>query len=250
MWKRATFKGKEVWAEVDDAGRPVVEGGRRRIRYSDKAGATLYRAGASGVADGPTAAVELPEGAAADDRPAAATTARPAGRGSGFGSAGTRTQAQAQAAATDARARIAALPAGTILAFTDGACTGNPGPAGSGAVVRFPDGRAVERWKALGHGTNNQGELTAIALALDVLDEDAVPADAAVAVFTDSSYARGVLQLGWKAQANRELIDGIRARLRARPGAELHWVAGHVGVADNERADALARKGVEASRRR
>lgn len=245
MWKRATFKGKEVWAEVDAAGRPLVDGGRRRVRYSDKAGATIYRAGASGVTDGPGGAVDLPEGEVATDR----GPAKPAGRGSGFGSAGTRTAGQAAAAAADARARLAELPAGTIVAFTDGACSGNPGPTGSGAVIRFPDGRHVERHRALGEGTNNVGELVAIGMALSLLDEAGVAPDAPVAVFTDSSYARGVLTLGWKATANKGLIAAIKRALDARPGAKLHWVAGHVGIPENERADALARKGVEESRR-
>ena len=50
--------------------------------------------------------------------------------------------------------------------------------------------------------------------------------------------------MGWKAKANRELIMGLRDRLEARPGAEIHWVAGHVGIEGNERADALANDGV------
>lgn len=245
MWKRATFKGKEVWAEVDATGRPVVDGGRRRVRYSDKPGATVYRAGASGIEDGAAPAVELPDGEAAVDREAA----KPPGRGSGFGSAGTRTAGQAAAAAADARTRLAELPPGTIVAFTDGACSGNPGPTGSGAVLRFPDGRTVERHRAVGEGTNNVGELVAIGMALSMLEEEGVPPGAAVAVFTDSSYARGVLTQGWKATANKGLIAAIKRALAARPGAKVHWVAGHVGIAENERADALARKGVEESRR-
>lgn len=245
MWKRATFKGKEVWAEVDAAGRPLVEGGRRRVRYSDQAGATLYRAGASAVIDGPGAVVDLPEGEAATDR----RPARASGRGSGFGSAGTRTAGQAAAAAADARARLAELPAGTIVAFTDGACSGNPGPTGSGVVIRFPDGRRVERHRALGEGTNNVGELVAIGMALALLDEAGVAPDAPVAIFTDSAYARGVLTLGWRATANKGLVAAIQRALDARPGARLHWVAGHVGIPENERADALARQGVEESRR-
>lgn len=117
-------------------------------------------------------------------------------------------------------------------------------------LVKFPDGRVVERHRALGTGTNNIGELTAIGMALEVLDESGVPPGDAAVVFSDSQYARGVLTLGWKAKANVELIAGIRAQLRARPGVRLEWVAGHVGLAENERADALARKGVEESMRR
>lgn len=261
FWARASFKGAKVWAEVDAEGAPIVNDGRISVRYSDKAGATIYKAGASRVEPAGGKATELPEGAAAAEGPVAAgkagnsggggSTPRNApgsGRGSGFGSAGTRTAAQASAAKAAAGAQLAAT-AHAIQCFTDGACVGNPGPAGSGLVVKFPDGTRVERYRALGLATNNIGELTAIEMALDELAAAAVDSAAAVVVFSDSQYARGVLTLGWKAKANVSLIAGIRAKLRERPGVSLQWVAGHVGIAENERADALAGRGVEDSRR-
>ena len=255
-WVRAEFRGQKVWAEVDEGGQPKVVGGRRQIRYSDAAGAKLYGAGASGVKDAGGPVQDLAPGTAAEPSTggtnggAAGSGARSTGRGSGFGSAGSRTAGQAAAAADDARTRIAALPADTILAFTDGACKGNPGPAGSGLVVKLPDGRHVERHRALGQATNNVGELTAIGMALEVLAELDVPPRAPVAVFSDSDYAVKVLTLNWKAKANVELIAGIKSALKARPGVKLHWVAGHVGIPENERADELARRGVEESRGR
>ncbi len=256
-WVRAEFRGQKVWAEVDDAGQAKVVGGRRPIRYSDAAGAKLYGAGASSVRDSGGPVQDLAPGTPAEPasgesskREGATSGARTNGRGSGFGSAGTRTAGQAAAAADDARTRIAALPAETILAFTDGACKGNPGPAGSGLVVKLPDGRLIERHRALGQATNNVGELTAIGMALEVLAELDVPPRAPVAVFSDSDYAVKVLTLNWKAKANVELIAGIRSTLKARPGVKLHWVAGHVGIPENERADELAGRGVEESRGR
>ncbi|GDX83065.1 hypothetical protein LBMAG42_48760 [Deltaproteobacteria bacterium] len=283
FWARASFKGAKVWAEVDAEGAPIVNDGRISVRYSDKAGATIYKAGASRVEPAGGKAMELPEGSAAAEGPAAAGNsavgggsagnggggARPAlgtprnapgsgpgdkrgaaieRRGSGFGSAGTRTAAQATAAKAAAGAQLAAS-AHAIQCFTDGACVGNPGPAGSGLVVKFPDGTRIERHRALGLATNNIGELTAIEMALDELAAASVDPAAAVVVFSDSQYARGVLTLGWKAKANVSLIAGIRAKLRDRPGVSLQWVAGHVGIAENERADALAGRGVEDSRR-
>ncbi len=244
LWKPARFNGKEVWAEVDGAGAPRVQGGRIAIRYAKGAGARIYRAGAARVALSGEAAVALPDGESADDaekKPASAS------RGSGFGKAGTRTKAQAAAAAEDARRLIEGLPEGTVVAYTDGACKGNPGPAGSGAVVDLPDGRRLEASRALGRATNNVAELTAVGMALELLDEAGVDAGASVALLTDSSYSHGVLCKGWKAKANAELIAGLRARLRARPGVEVHWVAGHVGVPGNERADELANLGVRGS---
>ena len=239
MWRRARFKDKDIWAAVDGSGALRIEGGRVAIRYSGSAGAKLYRAGASGVAVAAESAPEdLPDGVSAD----APKTQTP--RGSGFGKAGTRTKAQATAAADEAQRLLDALPEGTIVAFTDGACKGNPGPAGSGAVVELPDGRRIEASRALGRGTNNVAELTAIGLALDLLEQAGIEPTAPVALLTDSSYANGVLCKGWKAKANTELIAELRRRMRARPGLEVHWVAGHVGVAGNERADELANRGV------
>ncbi len=112
------------------------------------------------------------------------------------------------------------------------------------------DGERIELHRALGRGTNNIGELTAILMALEVLDERGVDAEAQVEILTDSSYSRGVLTQGWKAKANRELIAAVKAALARRPRATVHWVAGHAGIADNERADALATLGVEESKRR
>lgn len=252
-WVRATFKGKEVWAEADAGGAPLVEAGRRNIRYNEAPGAKIYRAGASGVTDQPGAARELPAGTEAPAEGAAGATPAAGGgrpkRGSGFGSAGSRTAAQTEAAKVDAKKKIAELPPGTILAFTDGACQGNPGPAGSGVVVRLADGRHIERHKALGEGTNNIGELVAIGVALEILREQAIPRDAPVALFTDSDYSIGVLTRGWKAKANIGLIAGLKRAVAEWSNLTIYWVAGHAGVAENERADALARKGVEESRR-
>ena len=238
-WIRSSFRDKEVWARVDGSGALVVSGGRVPIRYSNKAGAKVYRAGASSVSPLDGATVENFEAGISADAAKAKKS-----KSSGFGSAGTRTAAQSAAAAADARQRLENLPEGTVVAFTDGGCKGNPGPAGSGAVVLLPDGRRGEASLSLGIATNNVGELTAIGLALDLLEEAEIPSDTPVALFTDSKYTNGVLCMGWKAKANRELILGLRERLKGRPGAVIHWVAGHVGIEGNERADALANDGV------
>jgi ribonuclease HI len=238
-WVRAAFKDGEVWAQVGESGALAVTGGRVPIRYSDKPGSKVYQAGASRVSVAAGAAPrELPDGTSAD------AAAKKGKRGSGFGKAGTRTKAQQDAAKVDAAQRLADLAPGTAVAYTDGGCKGNPGPAGSGVRLELPDGRVAEVCRSLGRGTNNIAELTAIAIALELLDEASVPPEAPVVVFSDSSYARGVLTQGWKAKANVELIQGLRADLKARPGVELQWVAGHSGIPGNERADVLAGAGV------
>lgn len=241
-WQRATFKGKQVWVEIDADGSPAATGGRVPMRYSDRSGAKVYRAGVSNVVlDSDAAPVALDEGVSADDKKAGGR----AKKGRGFGSAGSRTEGQKKAAAEAARELLAELGDDVVIAYTDGGCRGNPGPAGSGVVLQLIDGRRAEASLALGRATNNIAELTAIQVALELLDEAEVPPETRVAVLTDSGYSHGVLVRGWKAKANAELILGLRERLKSRPGVEIHWVAGHVGVAGNERADALANVGVD-----
>jgi ribonuclease HI len=227
-WARGSFKGKDVWVEVQADGSLVVNRGMVNVRYLPKEDATIYRGSMSNLVYQP-------------GRETQALT--PATRPSGFGSAGSRTAEQTQAAAVAARELLATLRPGTHVAFADGACKGNPGPAGSGAFVELADGRKAEASVFLGHQTNNVGELSAIGLVLDLLDQAGVPAEQPVAILSDSSYARGVLLLNWKAKANTELVKDLRARLKTRSGAQIYWVAGHSGVAGNERADALANDG-------
>ncbi|MEJ5357648.1 MAG: ribonuclease H [Desulfobacterales bacterium] len=128
-----------------------------------------------------------------------------------------------------------------IYIYTDGACSGNPGPAGIG-VVLVCGGRRREIAESIGEATNNIAELTAIHRALTAVRDRKRP----VVLHTDSHYAFGVLTLGWKATKNRELIAAIRREMAAFPRLRIVRVPGHRGVEENERADRLA---VEAIRR-
>src|SRR4029078_4664488 len=90
--------------------------------------------------------------------------------------------------------------------YADGACSGNPGPAGLGIVLVAPDGKTtLEGYEYLGNATNNVAELTAILRAAEI-----VPVGAAAVVHTDSQYSIGVLTKGWKAKDNQELIRGVK----------------------------------------
>lgn len=129
------------------------------------------------------------------------------------------------------------------VAYTDGACSGNPGPAGSGMVIIAPDGKIHEGFEYLGHATNNVAELTAVLRGAECIPKDA----ASAAVMTDSKYAIGVLTKGWKAKVNRELIARTRLVLAGR-ALRLVYVPGHSGVPMNERADELAREAVRTGR--
>jgi ribonuclease HI len=132
---------------------------------------------------------------------------------------------------------------GILEIYTDGACSGNPGPCGYGVVMRF--GAFYREFaEYLGQGTNNIGELTAIREALAAVKERDLP----VRVHTDSSYAIGVLTKGWKAKANRELIAEIKELIADFDDLEFVKVRGHAGIPLNERADTLATDVVELGR--
>ncbi|HEU4752792.1 MAG TPA: RNase H family protein [Armatimonadota bacterium] len=129
----------------------------------------------------------------------------------------------------------------TIDFYTDGACPGNGkspqgGPMGAGIVGRSGD---IQReWAIpLGRGTNQKAELLAIREALlKVRDRP----NTTVRIHTDSAYAIGCLTKDWKVKANVELVDEVRRLARECRRFEMRKVAGHSGVAANERADELA----------
>jgi len=134
---------------------------------------------------------------------------------------------------------------GIVHLWTDGACSGNPGPMGLGVVVVDPLAQSPRREVSefLGKGTNNIAELTAIERALRETD----PERPAV-IYTDSAYAIGVLARGWTASANQELVARIRDRIARHREVYFVKVKGHCGIADNERCDALARLAVSRGR--
>lgn len=219
-WIEASLRGQRVLARARADGSLAEEGGRVEIRYRPE-DPRAYRAAARNLVVTPGAALEP------DDRcvPAAA----PAGRG----------------AAAPAKTREHAVPASAWQAFTDGACSGNPGPAGSGVVLVEPGGKLHEGLEYLGEATNNVAELTAILRALEW-----IPAGVGqIVVHTDSQYAIGVLQKGWRAKANQELVARVKRVVQQR-GALLRYVPGHEGVPLNERADELAREAITTRRTR
>lgn len=135
--------------------------------------------------------------------------------------------------------------------FTDGACSGNPGPGGWGAILRYG---TVEKELYGGEPatTNNRMELMAAIQALEALKKPVK-----VRLYTDSEYVKnGITKWihGWKAKGwktadnkpvkNEDLWKRLDAAKRQHE-IEFHWVRGHAGHPENERADALARQGVE-----
>ncbi|HVJ88270.1 MAG TPA: ribonuclease H [Labilithrix sp.] len=152
-------------------------------------------------------------------------------------------QARSEARKADAAAKAlapGAVPSDAWTVYADGACSGNPGPAGLGIVLVAPGGKSqLEGYEYLGTATNNVAELTAILRAAEI-----VPAEAPFVLHTDSQYSIGVLTKGWKAKANQELIASVKAALARRKDYRIVYVPGHAGVPLNERADELAREAV------
>ena len=144
---------------------------------------------------------------------------------------------------------MAADPPRVVAAATDGACSGNPGPGGWGALLRFEDGTVRELGGAEANTTNNRMELTAALALLEELKD--LPLHPDLTIRTDSRYLIDGLakwMAGWKRKGwstasgapvlNRDLWEALdRARL---PGVTLEHVRGHSGDPDNERCDAIA----------
>ena len=142
----------------------------------------------------------------------------------------------------------------TVEIFTDGACSGNPGPGGWGAILRF---RGVEKELKGGDKatTNNRMEMMAVIMALEALTRPCQ-----VVVHTDSQYVmKGITEWmyswkrrGWKTADNKPVKnDDLWKRLdeaRQRHQVDWQWVKGHAGHPENERADQLAREGVDMAR--
>jgi ribonuclease HI len=199
------FKGEPVWVRVDPAGRPILDSsGRAEMKYRPDDTKVYRPAAANLVTASPE---ELAASPPLDDQPAEAPAA------------------------------------GAVNVWTDGACSGNPGPMGIGVVV-IADGKRREHGEYLGLGTNNIAELVAIERGLQFATEGGLDAGRPIRLHTDSGYSIGVLSKGWKAKANQELIERLRRMLSARPMAKLVKVAGHAGVPENERCDQLAREAV------
>jgi ribonuclease HI len=229
-WVRANLHGQVVYARANPDGSLLIQGNRVEVCYNLNA-SRLYKARATNVAKAPGDSI-FPDEARG---PLAESGAR-------------LKKAASVATVTKKRMQSSSMPKApkdSIIAFADGACSGNPGPAGLGVVVIDGPNR-TEISEHIGQGTNNIAELTAIERVLDTVSEGGRP----LVIHTDSAYAIGVLSKGWKAKANLALIERVRGRLAKRPATRLVHVRGHAGIELNERADELAREAVRTGRTR
>ncbi len=142
-----------------------------------------------------------------------------------------------------------------LFAYTDGACSGNPGPGGWGALLRAINGGRIVKERELKGGeadtTNNRMELLAAIHALEALER---PSE--ITIVTDSAYVKngvtgwihGWKRNGWRT-ANKQPVKNVELWQRldeaqARHRVTWEWVKGHAGHPENERADELARAGM------
>jgi ribonuclease HI len=145
---------------------------------------------------------------------------------------------------------VSEAPAGRVTAFTDGACSGNPGPGGWGAILSF-NGTTKELSGGESLTTNNRMELMAAIAALEALTRPCT-----VDLYTDSQYLRGGITgwiNGWKRNgwrtADKKPVKNVELWQRLDEATKRHkvdwrWVKGHAGDEMNERADELARQGM------
>lgn len=143
-----------------------------------------------------------------------------------------------------------------LIAYTDGACSGNPGPGGWGVLLQAKDGETVLKERELSGGepetTNNRMELLAAITALETLERPST-----LTVVTDSAYVKngvttwihGWKRNGWKT-SNKKPVKNVELWQRLDEAQVSHdvtweWVKGHAGHPENERADELARAGMK-----
>lgn len=200
------FKGGKVWVKLDEKGSPVEKRGKFTIKYKLDQDIE-YSAGKKDV-------MELVEG----EVPASSVPAPKAKPAKGK--------------------KSAPLPenlSNCIVIYTDGACSGNPGPAGIGVVLKYRDNeKQISRY--IGEGTSNIAELTAIMEGLAAVKKPSLP----VRLFTDSAYAVGLLVNNWKAKKNVALVAKIKNQMLKFKDLKIIKVRGHADDDLNNLADRLA----------
>lgn len=245
-WIARRLRDAKVFAACQPSGELAV-GPDQRVDILYRSGGKLYRASAKNLSEDEDTRVHSDEEVHPADEAADAAASAPSAK-----TPSAKTPSVAKSASPASLSGSAgqephlrqSSSADAVHIYTDGACTGNPGPMGLGVVLLDPSGATGkpirrELSEYLGIGTNNIAELTAILRALQITD-----ASRPAVIYTDSSYSIGILSQGWKAKANQELVAEIRALLRTFSQVRFVKVAGHAGVPENERCDELARQAV------
>ena len=212
-----SFKGNKVWAQTDAEKNILVENGMVVIKYNLKQDYeyTVKQASLN------------PEDQAVPSRK----------------KTGSPKSASASEIDTPSKKKLQVetpLPDNCIKIYTDGASSGNPGPSGIGVVfIHGENKKEISRY--IGKGTNNLAELTAIKVALESLKRNDLP----VRLFSDSSYAIGLLTKGWKPEKNQTLVREIKTLMKKFIDLAFIKVKGHSGIKENEVADFLATSAIK-----
>lgn len=215
-WKRMSFKNNKVWAQTDSDGNLLIEKGMVLIKYNLKQDYE-YRV--------------KPESLRPEDQ------AIPAKKKS---SSSPSSPSRQSSKLLKKKTTEINLPDNCIKIYTDGASSMNPGPAGIGILFIYGDNKK-EISRYIGKATNNIAELTAIKVALEELKRIDLP----VRIFSDSSYAIGLLTKNWKPKKNQELIFEIRTLMNKFSDLAFIKVKGHSGIKENEVADFLATSAIK-----
>ena len=218
MW----FKTNKVWVSVDSRGEPVTKDGKVLIKYQLKQEYEYWvnRNNVRPINSPPPKTKAHQKGKSHRKKPAAEKTA-------------TESPAWEESSLKD-----------KICVFTDGASSGNPGPAGIGVLLRYGK-HEKEISKYIGNATNNIAELKAIQTGLSAVKDKAK----SVRLFTDSQYAYGLLVLNWKAHKNQHIVDSIKKTMAKFKDLVIIKVKGHAGHTGNEKADFLATSAIKRGKR-
>jgi ribonuclease HI len=217
-WTRMWFKTNKVWMAVDAQGKPIIKDGKVRIKYQLKQDYE-YWVNRSNVRpiNSPPPKIQITNKKKAQTKKSAKSVV---------------TQEAIGWDESDL--------ADKICVFTDGASSGNPGPAGIGVFLQYGE-QKKEISKFLGDATNNVAELKAIQVGLLAVKNRTKP----IRLFTDSQYAYGLLVLNWKARKNQKIVDSIKQTMNHFKDLKIIKVKGHAGLPGNEKADLLATSAIK-----
>ena len=218
-WLRMLFKTHiKVFVPVDDHLNPIEENGRIAFVYQLKPGAASYSTKRS--------ALTYLEGAQPEEMPEDVVDVHPAPP--------KKKETPAVTEPPNLPSADDTIPPGTIVVYTDGGCSPNPGPGGLGIYMVYGT-HTLEMWEYYAHTTNNFCELTAILHALQQIKNKTLP----VLLYSDSAYAIGVSTGSMKAKKNVELVAEIRAEAAKFTNLHLLKVKAHSGIRHNEHVDQL-----------
>jgi ribonuclease HI len=212
-WKRMMFKGCKVYAQVDEGGNLLTQNGLVEIKYQLDQD-MKYLARASSVKEIDEVFLNKIKKERKKEKEALKKKSLPTSLKKNHDD--------------------------YIKVFTDGACEGNPGPAGIGIILQYRN-HQKEISRYIGQGTNSIAELTAIKLALREIKDPNLPID----LYTDSDYCYKILSGSWKPKKNQKLIEEIKKEMARFSCLNLIKVEGHKGIEGNERADRLAREAIK-----